>query len=921
MGKSTVINNLIKLFTKSPLTDIKGPVTIVTGKKRRITLIECNNDINSMIDIAKVADLVLLLCDASFGFEMEIFEFLNICQVHGMPRIMGILTHLDMIKNNKTLKNTKKLLKHRFWTEVYAGAKLFYLSGIVHGEYLRNEIKNLGRFISVIKFRPITWRSTHSYLLGDRIEDLTNQEFIRQNPKCDRNVSLYGYVRGVPLIKNTSVHVAGLGDLKIADVSYLPDPCPLPETIKKRALIEKEKLIYAPFSGVGGIVYDKDAVYVELGGSHSHKRVEEDETQNLMSNLIDTKETLDVKMEHSELQIFTGGKKLTAKDVKESNKEIKASYVSMRDTVDSDLDEELNELKNYNEEKIEQDGRTRRRVIFEQDDEDFSKTITSQDSDDESDSDEDIKTQPQYTVLKDNKDENIHLLVSGALQYLDKKNKKDLKSDSDNDSDTDESDNVAAIDNKSNKTSDESDNSDIDENIDKLDPEQESESEITMSKKSTTKKLNSSEKLKKTDEPDLDLSNLKENKLNRKTSDIDSDSDSDSDADINEKILNKNLEKNTSETSSSDSDEELDSESSEKLKPTKKLIEAEKSDSDDDDDNMGLKWKENLAKKARDAFLDRQKTTQNIMKLVYGVFDKHNFATEEVENKDREEIGGLFHLVTHEQRRLKEEKEKLNITESSLFNTWNLPTRNWTEEENKVFITNCFVTGKWKESEDAQEILKLDDMEISDDEIYGDFEDLETGEKHVSEKNSDKKRKRDTEEQEQEEKLDKEALREKKRKLKEKFDSEYDNGEKSTYYDDLKTSAEKQAQLNKSVFENMPDDIRVQIEGYRAGMYVRIEFENVPCEFITNFDPSYPLIIGALNMGEENIGYVNVKIKKHRWYKKILKTNDPLIISLGWRRFQTIPLFSKLEDDMKHRYVKFKNRQFEIIYVHIQGVV
>ena len=51
------------------------------GKKRRVTFMECNNDINSMIDIAKVADLVLLLTDASFGFEMEIFEFLNICQV------------------------------------------------------------------------------------------------------------------------------------------------------------------------------------------------------------------------------------------------------------------------------------------------------------------------------------------------------------------------------------------------------------------------------------------------------------------------------------------------------------------------------------------------------------------------------------------------------------------------------------------------------------------------------------------------------------------------------------------------------------------------------------------------------------------------------------------------------------------------
>ena len=82
-----------------------------------------------MIDTAKVADLVLLLVDASYGFEMETFEFLNICQHHGFPRIMGVLTHLDQFKNHKTLRNTKKQMKHRFWTEIYQGAKVFYLSG------------------------------------------------------------------------------------------------------------------------------------------------------------------------------------------------------------------------------------------------------------------------------------------------------------------------------------------------------------------------------------------------------------------------------------------------------------------------------------------------------------------------------------------------------------------------------------------------------------------------------------------------------------------------------------------------------------------------------------------------------------------------------------------------------------------------
>ena len=69
---------------------------------------------------------VLLLIDASFGFEMEIFEFLNVCQVHGFPKIIGVLTHLDLLKDNKSLKKTKKKLKTRFWTEVYQVHKLLY---------------------------------------------------------------------------------------------------------------------------------------------------------------------------------------------------------------------------------------------------------------------------------------------------------------------------------------------------------------------------------------------------------------------------------------------------------------------------------------------------------------------------------------------------------------------------------------------------------------------------------------------------------------------------------------------------------------------------------------------------------------------------------------------------------------------------
>lgn len=314
VGKTTLINNLIRSFTRTNVTNIEGPITIVTSKKRRITLIECKNDINAMIDIAKCADLVLLMIDASFGFEMEIFEFLNICQVHGMPKIMGILTHLDAIKNAKTLKRRKKELKHRFWTEVFDGAKLFYLSGILHGEYLRNEVKNLSRFISVMKFRPLTWRGTHSYILADRMEDITNTEEIRLNPKCNREVVLYGYVRGVPMTKENMVHIAGLGDMRVDDMSTLPDPCPLPTGEKKRNLMEKERLLYAPMSGVGGIVYDKDAVYIELQGSHSHKKEVNTEQEEIVQDLIEKKETFDTQIESQEFRLFSDGAVIKSKE-------------------------------------------------------------------------------------------------------------------------------------------------------------------------------------------------------------------------------------------------------------------------------------------------------------------------------------------------------------------------------------------------------------------------------------------------------------------------------------------------------------------------------------------------------------------------------------------------------------------------------
>jgi ribosome biogenesis protein BMS1 len=88
VGKSTLIRSLVKIYTGHNITKVTGPITVVIGKNKRITLLECANDPASMLDCAKIADLVLLCVDAKFGFEMETFEFLNILQAHGFPKVM-----------------------------------------------------------------------------------------------------------------------------------------------------------------------------------------------------------------------------------------------------------------------------------------------------------------------------------------------------------------------------------------------------------------------------------------------------------------------------------------------------------------------------------------------------------------------------------------------------------------------------------------------------------------------------------------------------------------------------------------------------------------------------------------------------------------------------------------------------------------
>ncbi|KAF7291613.1 DUF663-domain-containing protein [Mycena chlorophos] len=745
VGKTTLLKSLVRRFTKQTLNDVKGPVTVVSGKKRRLTFIECNNDLNSMIDVGKIADLVLLMIDGSFGFEMETFEFLNILQAHGFPKVIGILTHLDLIKKAATLKATKKTLKKRFWTEIYQGAKLFYLSGVLNGRYPDTEILNLSRFISVMKFRPLVFRNSHPYLLADRIEDLTPREQVRVSKgKCDRTVTVYGYVRGTNLRMGTKVHIPGVGDLEMKSVSILGDPCPLPDadSEKRRKLSEKKKLlIHAPMSDVGGVVYDKDAVYINVPGSFTrgNNDVPQGEGEQMVMDLQEAGATLEDGVAKSHIRLFESSSKHLI--------------------VDADMDD---------------------------DEEDTESSADEEASDDQEEEDDD--DEPGFET-----DDDFEAVPQGA-------------------------------------------------NTGRL------------SRRNPTRTL-----------PVASSSKLQPNDVDYGESDSDLGDEDDDD-------LGRRFEMEDGDALDLPDDED------------------ENMDGDEDGDEEAVpRWKQNLSERAQ-ALTSGSRRRKDWMKLIYS----SNLTPEEVvagkeeqmEDDEDEDVDNedFFRIKSVAKREEDEEvdrsKERVNSEE----------LKRLEDEEMLDSLRRLFITGGSTQEGQAEE-----DDEY--EEAGGDFEDLEAGDGAASTSAApvDPEASRAA------------ALAAKKEELKRKFDEQYDDPEASKldFYTEKKDEISRQLQLNLDEFKDVPAEARALVEGYRPGAYVRIELVDVPCEMIENFDPTYPIVVGGLLATEERFGYVQVRLKRHRWFVKTLKTNDPLVFSLGWRRFQTVPIYSLDDHSIRMRMLKY----------------
>lgn len=223
-------------------------------------------------------------------------------------------------------------------------------------------------------------------------------------------------------------------------------------------------------------------------------------------------------------------------------------------------------------------------------------------------------------------------------------------------------------------------------------------------------------------------------------------------------------------------------------------------------EQFGTRWKQDLAMQASTTYSRRLSSTTNLRRLIYSKTPlPGEDAGENGEAEDPREIGGLFQLTKKRAITIFHKEDTSLVCDSA-------PTsRDWSAPATVSAAKNLFVTGNWG-AEGAQALLDEDDV------LYGDFEDIEGGEKedgHTAEV-----------EEENEEDLGKKRL-EKKKKLKAAFDVGYDeeDGDGGTYLDDLKREVSEQERRNREEFEGMDERACLQYEGMRPGYYVRLELK------------------------------------------------------------------------------------------------
>lgn len=199
--------------------------------KLRATVLKAPyGDLQSCMEMAKVADLIAFVASASYYIEGNTSlyvdsygsECLSVLRSLGLPSTAVLIRDLptDMKKRN----DYKKMCISSITSEFPEDCKF----------YSADTKDELHKFLWLFKEQRLTvphWRNQRPYLMSQKVDMVADN---CTPGKC--TLLLTGYLRARSLSVNQLVHVAGAGDFQLCKIEVLRDPVPLNPRIEQDAM-------------------------------------------------------------------------------------------------------------------------------------------------------------------------------------------------------------------------------------------------------------------------------------------------------------------------------------------------------------------------------------------------------------------------------------------------------------------------------------------------------------------------------------------------------------------------------------------------------------------------------------------------------------------------------------------------------------
>ena len=216
-------NQLLEYLGEGTSFAADGPVTIRSKKyKTRFTLFHTSEEIYYIMDISKIADIIIFVIHAEEGITEEGKKLISILKAQGIGAVFPIVQGLNAM-DKKRAKIVHKQLLYEFQREFPSVAKLMSLDD-------KSEVEQVVRFLDLTKLHDVDWRKNRPYLLADGFEFVGEpkiqgefQSLADMEPKGTLVVS--GYVKGgARLSSNLLVHIPFFGDFQINKIVSARDP-------------------------------------------------------------------------------------------------------------------------------------------------------------------------------------------------------------------------------------------------------------------------------------------------------------------------------------------------------------------------------------------------------------------------------------------------------------------------------------------------------------------------------------------------------------------------------------------------------------------------------------------------------------------------------------------------------------------------